>query len=362
MARRGISLYPEHSTVQKDKAYIDLAAKYGYTRIFTCLLSVTEDVETIKKQFREINSYAHDKGFEVIFDVAPSVFKELGITYDNLSVFKEMCADGIRLDEGFTGAEEAHMTLNKEGLKVEINASQPTRYIDNILSYKPYKDKLITCHNFYPQKYSGLGYNLFYDCSKRLKDMNLNVAAFVSSSNSNTFGPWPIDEGLCTLEMHRGLPMDLQARHLYATGVVDDVLVANCFATEEELRRLAEVNPGKLTIRIELEENISDVEKEIIFDFPHFVRGDMSEYMARSTMSRIVYKDASIPAGKTPATLHRGDVVVLNDGYGRYKGELHIILQDRENDGRINLVGRIPEEEQILMEFIEPWKPFALIK
>lgn len=40
MSRLGISIYPEHSTVQKDKDYIALAAKYGCRRIFTCLLSV----------------------------------------------------------------------------------------------------------------------------------------------------------------------------------------------------------------------------------------------------------------------------------------------------------------------------------
>ncbi|MGL5296450.1 MAG: MupG family TIM beta-alpha barrel fold protein, partial [Culicoidibacterales bacterium] len=38
--RLGISIYPEHSTPEAIKEYIDLAAKYGYERIFTCLLSV----------------------------------------------------------------------------------------------------------------------------------------------------------------------------------------------------------------------------------------------------------------------------------------------------------------------------------
>ena len=32
MARLGISLYPEHSTLEKDKAYVTLAAKYGFKR------------------------------------------------------------------------------------------------------------------------------------------------------------------------------------------------------------------------------------------------------------------------------------------------------------------------------------------
>ena len=39
----GISIYPEHSTVEKDKAYLKLASEYGFTRVFTCLLSVVRD-------------------------------------------------------------------------------------------------------------------------------------------------------------------------------------------------------------------------------------------------------------------------------------------------------------------------------
>ena len=45
MHRLGISLYPEHSTQEKDFAYMELAAKYGFSRIFTCLLSVEKGAE-----------------------------------------------------------------------------------------------------------------------------------------------------------------------------------------------------------------------------------------------------------------------------------------------------------------------------
>ena len=47
MHRLGISVYPEHSTFKKDSAYMELASKYGYSRIFTCLLSVKKPKEEI---------------------------------------------------------------------------------------------------------------------------------------------------------------------------------------------------------------------------------------------------------------------------------------------------------------------------
>lgn len=362
MGRLGISIYPEHATLQQNLDYITLAAKYGCTRVFSCLLSITgKTKEEIKDEFTCLIDHAHSYGMEVILDVAPFVFQSLGVTYQDLSFFKEMHADGIRLDEGFDGLKEALMTCNKQGLKIEINASFGNKYIDNIMSHYPNKDCLITCHNFYPQRYTGLSLEHFNKCNTDIKTHDLKIAAFVSSQTNDTFGPWPVNEGLCTLEMHRDLPIDVQARHLFAMGDIDDVIIANCFASEEELQSLSQIRPGILSFKIDFEKELQETERKIIYEHEHFVRGDMSEYMARSTFPRVTFKDESVVPENT-RDLKRGDVVIVNDRYLRYKGELHIILKDMPNDGRKNVVGRIPEKEMMLLNYIEPWRPFAFIK
>lgn len=361
MARLGICLYPEHSTLEKDKEYITLAAKYGFKRIFTCLLSVEKSREEIVKEFRELMDHAHTYGMEVILDVAPFVFERLGVSYDDLSFFKEMHADGIRLDEGFDSLKEAQMTYNPEHLKIEINASLGTKYLDNIMSHYPNLDTIITCHNFYPQRYSGLSYAHFAKCSSDIKAQNIKVAAFISSQQPNTFGPWPVNEGLCTLEMHRDLPVDVAARHLFATRLVDDVIIANCFASEEELAILSKIDPGKLTFKIDFDADLHPTEEKILYEHPHFVRGDMSEYMARSTMPRVTFAKESVPP-KNTRDLKRGDVVIINDKYARYKGELHIVLKYMPNDGRKNVVGHIPANETMLLDYIKPWLTFGFMK
>ncbi len=361
MGRLGVSIYPEHSTPAKDKAYLALAAKYGFKRVFTCLLSVNKPVDEIKKEFTEVNEFANSLGMEVIVDVAPSVFKNLGITYNDLSFFKEIGAAGLRLDEGFNGVAEAEMTYNPYGLKIEVNASIPNLYVNNIISNKPDLSKLIACHNFYPQRYSGIGFDLFIKCSKLMKDAGLQLAAFVGSQEDGTYGPWPVNEGLCTLEIHRDIPIDAQARHLFATGLIDDVIVANAYASEKELSRLSQINPAKLTIGVKLKPNVTTVEKEIAFTYPHHVRGDRSDYMARSTMPRIIYKDSDIPVANT-RDLKRGDVIIINNNYGHYKGELHVVLKDMPNDGRKNVIGVIPDYELCLLDYLEPLVKFALIE
>ena len=124
---------------------------------------VEESKEVIvEKGVKATNEYVQkSKGFEIIVDVSPKVFNDLGISYKDLSFFKEIGADGLRLDMGFTGFSESLMTFNPEGLKIEINMSNNTRYIDTIMDYMPNKENLIACHNFYPHNYSGLNFDHF---------------------------------------------------------------------------------------------------------------------------------------------------------------------------------------------------------
>lgn len=360
MARLGISIYPEHSTAEEDIAYIKKAGDLGFKRVFTCLLSMEGKTrQEAIEEFRVRADAAHEAGMEIIPDVSPAVFSKLGISYEDLSVFAEMHVDGIRLDEGFDGQKESMMTFNPQGLKVELNASTKLAYVANIMDHHPDKAKLITCHNFYPQKYTGLSLEHFNRCNDAMKALGLNVAAFVSSENPGAYGPWPVQEGLCTLEMHRERPVDFQVRHLFATGMVDDVMIANAYASDEELKVCASVNPSILTFGIELEKELTPVEAAILdYEPKHVVRGDLSEYMIRSTWPRVTFADQAIPAANT-RDLKRGDVVILNDGYPKYKGELHIVLKDMPNDGRKNVIGHLPEYEHILLDYTEPWKVFA---
>ena len=50
------------------------------------------------------------------------------------------------------------------------------------------------------------------------------------------------------LKMHRHLPLELQARHLFATGLIDTVIIGNAYASEEELKQLAAVDRYKLSL------------------------------------------------------------------------------------------------------------------
>lgn len=74
MRRLGIAVYPQHSTVQELKGYIQLAHENGFDRMFTCLMSITDEQELNK--LKEVNAFAKNLGFDIAADIAPSVFEE----------------------------------------------------------------------------------------------------------------------------------------------------------------------------------------------------------------------------------------------------------------------------------------------
>jgi len=359
MDKLGISIYPEKSSIEEMKNYIDITSENGFDRIFTCLLSVSiEEKDKVVKKFKIINEYASSKGMMVIADVNPKVFEQLNINYKDLTFFKEIGADGIRLDMGFTGNEESLMTFNEQDLMIEINMSNDTRYIDLIMNYMPNTKKLIGCHNFYPHNHSGLNYEHFIKCTENFKKYGLRTAAFITSQNNNTFGPWPVTDGLPTLEMHRNLPIDIQAKHYIAmNGFIDDVIISNCYPTDDEIKKLGSLRRDLVTFDINLVESIPETEEKIVLEELHFNRGDISDNFIRSTQPRVKYRGHDFKVFNA-VDIKRGDVIIESSEYGHYAGELQIALSDMKNSGKTNVVGSIREEELFLLDLIKPWQKF----
>lgn len=356
----GISLYPDHSDEKKDREYIETAHRYGFNRIFMSMLEVTEDPVIVQKKFQQLILFAKSLGFETILDVAPAIFEQLGISYDDLRFFHEIGADGIRLDEGFDGRKEAALTYNPYQLAIELNMSNDVAYLDNILTYQANTPFLYGCHNFYPQEGTGLPYDFFESCSKRFKNQGIRTAAFVTSQ-TGTIGPWDVNDGLATLEIHRHLPVTAAAKHLFATNLIDDVIIGNAYASEKELEALGKIDRYQKVFTIEFVPRVNEVERQIVLDEQHVRRGDITAQVVRSTEVRKKYRMEENKAHDTAVVFQRGDVVIGNDGFGKYKNELQIVLEPH-SDPRKNKVGTIVSEEQLLLPFIKPWSKFKFIE
>ncbi|MGL4388700.1 MAG: DUF871 domain-containing protein [Brevinema sp.] len=358
---KGISIYPFHAELKQNLEYIEKAAHYGFTRAFTCLLSIdTSKKAEIINEFKTTIQHAEKLGIKVIADVAPNIFSELDISYNDLSFFNNLGATGIRLDLGFTGNEESMMTFNEYGLKIELNMSQKTHYLDTIMDFQPNTNNLIGSHNFYPHRFTGLSRDHFIFCTKQFQQYNLRTAAFVKAPSAN-IGPWPVSEGLCTLEEHRDQSLAYQVKDMFLNLGMQTVLISEAFASEKELEIMGKLDPYLLELEVELVKDIPQIEKSIVLDELHFHRGDEGEYLIRSTQSRLKYKGHQFKIFNTPKTIKKGDVLIESSEYGHYAGELHIARKDMPNSGKTNVVGHVKESEHGLIDKIVTWQKFKFV-
>lgn len=91
MKRLGISVYPSHNDINEIVKYINLAGKYGFKRIFTCLISVVDrNIEDIIDEFKTIVVAAKAENMEVIADLDPTIFEKLDASIYDLKVFNDI--------------------------------------------------------------------------------------------------------------------------------------------------------------------------------------------------------------------------------------------------------------------------------
>lgn len=359
MHELGISIYPSQSSFEEMRDYLNIAHDLGYSRIFTSLLEVTGDSTEVVDKFKQIIAHGNDLHMATTIDINPRLFDQLGITYDDLSFFHELGVSAIRLDEGFTGYEEAKMTYNPFNIKIETNISRGQHYIDMIWDFGPNPRNLIGSHNFYPQVRTGLEQGYFVDTTLRYKQYNLETSAFIDGKTGK-LGPWPTSDKMVSMEVQRHMSPSSQVQLLKQLHVIDNLFISSSLldATELKAIRDAYLTPYPV-LEVTLAEGISKLEEKIMLDEVHLYRGDYSGYMIRSTQPRVTYAAEAVPAHNV-WDIHAGDIIIGNDSFGQYKGEMQIALKDWPNDGRVNVVGHVSAENLAVLASIKPWQTFTL--
>ena len=375
MPTMGISVYPDLSPFEEIKEYLALAGKYGAKRVFSSMFSVEGTKEEIFDYFRKLIEEAHKYGMEVSLDVNTRFLDDMGVTFDNVKDFADIGCDIIRMDEAYGDYRDTAMINNPYGIKIEYNASTVSPMIGRLLEDGADKEKILACHNFYPQPWTGMPWAKFKKVNQEIKDLeDIRIGAFISSNAEGTNGVWDAEYGLPTVERMRNYPVDLQARLILATDHIDDVLFGNYYASEDEFKAVADVlNPEPVknlvpgyipedklthpkTIKIKLDPEATKAERKSVLEFaPHADLCDSSEWIWRSRLPRVYFKDTECaPRDAHKDTFERGDVVVVNDNYKHYAGEVHIVLEPMKNDGLRNLVGKVPGPELDMIDLLKP--------
>ncbi|MBE9909312.1 MupG family TIM beta-alpha barrel fold protein [Enterococcus casseliflavus] len=371
----GISVYPDLRKQEEIKEYMELASKYGCKRVFSSMFNVEGDNDEVLNCFKQLIDNAHDFGLQVSLDVNPECFRRFGAGPEDLSVFDDLGVDILRLDVDNGVEDDIKLINNPYGIAIEFNGSAlPVSTIIELISRGVDPKQILVCHNFYPQRYTGMKWKTFVEINAQLKELGVRVGAFVSSNAKNSHGVWGAIHGLPTVEQHRGKPIDLQLREIFLNGAVDTIFIGNAYATEEEFRKIAEVmqnikpdeekhpiikikrSYGNVAddqfypqhkIKINTIGELTDVEREILFNyFPHSDVGDGSEWIWRSRMPRFLYSKIGVEVRQhREKQFEPGTVVVVNNNYRHYAGEVQVVLRPIENDGTRNIVGYLDNDE-----------------
>jgi uncharacterized protein len=356
---KGISIFVGMNySLKENIEYIIKAKEMGFSSVFTSLHIPEADYEKAVEEFKEIATLCSSLGMNIIADISPRAFTYLGADMNNLKVLKDMGIYGVRVDFGFTPEEIAIFTHNPYGLKIEINASTVSeRFFNELNKYNPEYTMLQACHNYYPRLNTGISLETFKKKNNMLKQYGMRVSAFVPSL-INKRGP--IFEGLPTLENHRFLEPQVSAKELFALGM-DAVFFGDSIPTDEELQSVGNLSENVLELRIETF-NPCSIEKGIIFKEYHDNRPDAAEDLIRSTNSRETLKKEDIINPYNNIFRKMGYITIDNKDYLRYCGELQICKKDLPSDKRVNVVGRVINEELFLLNYIQDETRFRLVK
>lgn len=352
---KGISIFIGlDKSLKENLGYIKKAYKYGFERIFTSLHIPEAEYEKVIYEFNEITSLADKLKMKIIADISPRTFQYLNADINDLKHISNLNIYGIRVDFGFSPSEIARFTKNPYGLKVEINASTVTeRFLKEFEKNNPNYEMIQACHNYYPRLNTGISEEILLKKNDLLMKYNIEIGAFIPLQIEKR---GPIYEGLPTLEMHRFMNPSTCAKHLFALGI-DDIFFGDSMADDFELRSVGQLDEKIIEFNIELMTK-NKIEKKIIFSEYHQNRLDSACDVVRSALSRdkLDKDDEILP--KNNIKRKKGFITVDNKDYLRYCGELQICMKDLPCDKKVNVAGKIVDEEMFLLQYIKEGTKF----
>lgn len=356
---KGISVFTGMNyTLEQNLEYIDYAKKCGFQSIFTSLHIPEADYEKAVKEFKKMVEFAKSLHMNVTADISPRTFKYIGASMKDFKVLRELGLYGIRVDFGFSPEEIAEFTNNSCGMKIEINASTVTPgFLKEFEEYAPNYDNFMACHNYYPRLNTGISLDTYMYKNELLRGMGIKISAFIPSL-INKRGP--LFEGLPTIEGHRFLKPELSAKQLFATGI-DTVIFGDSIPSREEIESVGCLREDVIELKV-VTYTKEKLERDIIFGNIHMNRPDPAEDVIRSTASRESLSEGAMIKPFNNIERKRGYITIDNMDYLRYCGELQICKKSLPADSRVNVVGRVLDDEVFLIDYIGEESKFKFIE
>lgn len=350
----GASIYLS-SELSEIKNYLTNLSKNGVVEVFTSIHIGEEDTNGTLEKLREVSKHINNLEMQLMIDVSSATLTKYNFTFEEMIEFlKEIGVKKLRLDYGF---DLTQIKTISENFSIVLNASTLDREKCEELKSIGIELKTITaCHNFYPRIETGLGSKILLEQNILLRDLGVKIQAFIPGDEKLR---GPLFEGLPTLEKHRGVDPLFAYIDLIENYMVDEVLVGDISIKQSTLARIQAYENGEIQLRLK-EYFVRDERIDKIFFNGHRNRKDVSDYVVRSATTRI---DIDFPVKEENCIKRtKGTITIDNEKYGRYNGEIQITRLDLQEDDRVNVIGKIVDEDIPLLDFIQGGTKFSFIK
>ncbi|MEK4600267.1 MupG family TIM beta-alpha barrel fold protein [Bacillus sp. FSL L8-0099] len=338
----GVSIYLSKGQADKQKEWLKIAKENGFSSIFTSLHIPEDDPDTYKELIQTLGKQALENEMELMVDISPKSLNHLGITYENVEVL---------LGFGIAPKEIARVSHK---MKVALNASTITESLwEELLAENIRVENVEAWHNFYPRPETGLARSFLKKQNQYLHACGIKTLAFIPGDEDKR---GPLYEGLPTLEKHRNMRPLEAFLELVQDCDVDKVLIGDISASLESVQEIASASRGIIPLRYESFINENEVLK--VVEQVHTNRLDSARDVIRSVESRegnkVILQPMQAIARK------KGSITIDNELYGRYAGEMQVVINDLPTDEKVNVVGMVVEEDVLLLPYIGAGKKFQL--
>lgn len=342
-----ISIYPssEDNYLNKCEEYIKLASQYNFDEVFTSLhipeLSLTSQIYFLHNLAKLSKKY----NMQLIADIGGNSIKQIIADKQLLELLIESDVNFLRLDYGYNHKDIKYLSgiLNNDGFIINASIYDGRTSRDEVNFIRSLNKQVRACHNFYPREESGIDSSFAFS-QKQIFDA-LDVPIYYCVANiDNPRGP--VFAGLTTLEKHRYMNIKDSLNELVNTYNADGILFADNFYPEEcfVVASNIEIN-GVIDIKVHTNNDKYD---DIVYK-THEFRYDSNDNYLRSKSSRQMAEYARVIESDNCIERKRGSITIDNKLYGRYSGELQVVLQDHEADKRVNVIGYIDEEDLMII-------------
>lgn len=352
----GISVFLNDPNYKQWERYIHQMNASGFKGIFTSLHIPEDDPNVYVECLQKLGALAKNYHMDLVADVSPKSLEYLGYSWKNANELIKWGVTGLRVDYGIDDQTIADLSNQ---MKVALNASTITEEnITSIIRQGGDLANMEAWHNYYPRPETGLGLEDFNQKNQWLKTVGLKVMTFIPGEKALRA---PLYERLPTLEKHRKTSTFSSFVEFDHNECVDHIYIGDPGISETSKEQIQQyIHEKVFALRIDV--LTKDEELMKLLGTNHTNRLDAARDVIRSVESRsyaskgkAVIKPLGIEARS------KGSITIDNSNYGRYQGEIQITKVDLPKDNKVNVIGKIVEEDISILEYMKAGEKFRFL-